>query len=124
MISTSKTGPKCSSLKTGHDPSETQEHLRTLLTYSLAAYVGARSKEPISVVMNDLFEIEFKAANLIEAFMTEKIETPDLRGSLAGVFSVIPIGKKTIHSRCASAAEQISFPAKLEAKSQMQVEGK
>ena len=125
MTSANKTRPKCSSRRaTSPPPSVTKSQLRTLLTYSLAAYVGTRAEEPISVVMNDLFEIEFKAASLVEAFMTEKIEPPNLRGSLAGVFSIIPIGKKRSIRDVTPAAEQIPFPSRLETKSQIPMKGK
>lgn len=124
MTSANKTRPKCSSKRATIPPSVTKGQLRALLTYSLAAYVGTRAEEPISVVMNDLFEIEFKAASLVEAFVTEKIEPPNLRGSLAGVFSTIPIGKKRSIRDVTPAAEQVPFPTRLETKSQIQVKGK
>lgn len=124
MTSANKSRPKCSSKRATIPPSVTKGQLRALLTYSLAAYVGTRAEEPISVVMNDLFEIEFKAASLVEAFVTEKIETPNLRGSLAGVFSTIPIGKKRSIRDVTPAAGRPPFPTRLETKSQIQMKGK
>lgn len=68
----------------------TIQQLSMLLKLSLAAYVQARAKEPISVVMEDLFEIEFEAAALVDISKVGETKNTNLRGALASVFSAIP----------------------------------
>lgn len=70
----------------------TKSGLSAVLAKSLAAYVILRSKEPISEVINDLFEIEIEAASLVESFYSDDKCTMNLKGSLASVFSFVPIG--------------------------------
>lgn len=74
----------------------TKSGLSAVLAKSLAAYVILRSKEPVSEVINDLFEIEIAAASLVESFYSEGKQTVNLRGSLASVFSFVPIGGRKL----------------------------
>ena len=71
----------------------TSQRLGNILAQSLAAYVLLRSKEPVSGVMQDLFKIENEAAALVTTFCGDKENVMSLRGTLAGVFSVVPIGQ-------------------------------
>jgi hypothetical protein len=71
------------------------------LAKSLAAYVILRSKEPLSEVINDLFEIETEAASLVGSFYSDDKRITNLKGSLASVFrSSLSAGeslRKTLH---------------------------
>ena len=66
--------------------------LNRLLTQSLAAYVLLNSRKPMSDVMADLFDLEYKAAQIVAAYFNDD-RNVNLRGALAAVYSVIPIGK-------------------------------
>lgn len=74
----------------------TKSGLSNVLVKSLAAYVILRSKEPISEVMHDLFKIEIEAAYLVGSFCADGESTANLKGSLASVFSFVPIGGRRL----------------------------
>ena len=74
----------------------TKSGLSDVLTKSLAAYVILRSKEPVSAVINDLLEIEIEAASLVGSFYSDDKRSMNLKGSLASVFSFVPIGGRRL----------------------------
>lgn len=73
----------------------TSRNMENLLTKSLAAYVLLRSREPVSVVMRDLFKIENEAATLVTEFCGDQERIASVRGTLASVFSLVPIGQRS-----------------------------
>ncbi len=71
-----------------------QKNLKQILTSSLALYVLSKAKKPINSVINDLFKIEEEASVIINRALEnqkEDIDSLNLYGSLAGVFSYIKI---------------------------------
>lgn len=69
-----------------------QKNLKQLLTSSLVLYVLLKAKKPINSVINDLFKIEEEAGVIINCILTspkEALDSLNLHGSLAGVFSYI-----------------------------------
>lgn len=76
-----------------------QKNLKQLLTSSLALYVLLKSKKPIKSVINDLFKIEEEAGVIINCILAnpkEALDSLNLHGSLAGVFSYIKIKQDLI----------------------------
>ena len=69
------------------------QRLEVLITRSLAAYILLRSREPVSVVMQDLFKMEDQAATLVTAFCKDQESIKSLRGALASTLSFVPIGQ-------------------------------
>lgn len=100
----------------------TIQQLSMLLKHSLAAYVQARAKEPISVVLEDLFEIEFEAAALVDISKVGETKNTNLRGALASVFSAIPF-RLNKQIRDVTLIEH-AFPANHERRKQFQGETK
>lgn len=74
------------------DPKTKKEALNRLLTQSLAAYVVLNSKEPMCDVMKELFSLEYQAGQIATAYFNDDRQF-NLRGALASVYSVIPIGR-------------------------------
>lgn len=63
--------------------------LESYLTLSLAAYVQARSQEPVCAVIESLIQIEIEAAKLIESCWRDENKYQRIKGSLAGLFSFL-----------------------------------
>lgn len=75
-----------------------EQALNEVLTQSLAAYILLRSKEPVYEVMQDLIEIELKAAAIVDTHFSQKPDTKcplNFETILASIFSYL----KTTHSQ-------------------------
>lgn len=79
------------SLPTTKQEAKKREALNKLLTQSLAAYVVLNSRKPMCDVIDELFDLEFKAAQMVTTYLNDG-KNRNLRGALAGVYSVIPMG--------------------------------
>lgn len=92
----------CEKLKTKpHD-------IGRLLTRSLAAYLILRSKEPVSEVMQDLFEIERDAAFIVDDFFSNPEGTTKIFGHLNSAFSFISVGGGKSPSRDVTSSVRLS----------------
>lgn len=63
--------------------------LERYLALSLAAYVQARSQEPVCAVIESLIQIEIEAAKLIESCWRDENKYQRIKGTLAGLFSFL-----------------------------------
>ena len=68
-----------------------KRELEVRLMRSLAAYVLLRRRDPVCVLLDDLFQLEAQAGQYLGEAIKDQAMKSKMRGSLAGVLSIIPI---------------------------------
>lgn len=71
-----------------------KRELEVHLMRSLAAYVLLRSKDPLCVLLDDLFHLEAQTGQFLGEAIKDHAMKTKMHGSLAGVLSMIPISTK------------------------------
>lgn len=78
--------------------SELKRELEVQLMRSLAAYVLLRRRDPVCVLLDDLFHLESQAGQFLGEAIKDQAIKSKMHGSLSGVLSMIPIPTKGLRS--------------------------